>query len=292
MRRLFLWGVGSAGLGMVVAVAFVGTALALTPSAEPTLGVTNPLAIIDVVPGHSYTHTMSVTGGAEPQGVRVEVTGLGQGLDGASIALPPSEDNGSYSGRRFITRLDNSSFLLEPGKPQKVEATIEVPHDFGNEARFAALRVITMPRAGGVVSTRAAILVPVIMVPAGARLTEAGRIAELVVSESRDGKSLAVRTVAENTGNGHFRMGNEVRVTNDRGEMLGTAMVPPSFPSVIPGFRRQFPVNVFGTGRQTPIPPGEYVVESRVTLPDGATLDARSARFTIEGRSAQGMSPD
>jgi len=91
---------------LIIAIAFsiISTAIVF---AAPDFNVTNDMINVTMDAGQSYTSKITVTdqSATEPMDLQIEVDGLGQGLDGASLALSASQDTSPYSARTFAASI-------------------------------------------------------------------------------------------------------------------------------------------------------------------------------------------
>lgn len=252
--------------------------IAIPAAANPGLKVSGAILLTDTSPGATLTHKMTVSlGDGDPATeITVQFGGIGQSLDGAYYLLEASEDT-SYSARQFIT-VDKESFHLEPGAPQDITATIHIPQDVGTGGRYALIKIKAGPIGEGQVATVAAVNVPIALTIKDTVLTHQGKITELTTSEAVSGQPLGINTTFQNTGNHHFKVKDEVTVSNSKGEVLGTVSTSLT-PSIIPTMSRRLKAALIPQGE---LPPGVYSVKSMVMLEDGTVLDEASGSFEVK----------
>ncbi|MDD5093570.1 MAG: hypothetical protein PHV74_04215 [Dehalococcoidia bacterium] len=274
---------------MIIVIAFVLVSLCLfinvSPiSASPGLNVTGSLVDVTISPGQSYVHTMDIASGSTySMDMQVEIRGFGQSLDGSTIELTPEDDNSLYSARSFITRIDNTSFHLEPGGSQQVKATISVPAGTAPGTRYAVIYIHSQPGGEGKVGVVVAVDVPVIVhIPGTDTAVRKGEITDLDVPKIEAGKPIQILTTFKNTGDIHFKAKNQVSIADESGQVILQAETPLSSSSVIPAFSRLFTATLVLPESMEGLPAGRYFAESKVTLDDGTLLDTKETSFDIE----------
>jgi len=274
---------------MVVAAVLCGTLAASPVLADPTLTVKGALVESSVEPGRGYKHTFLVVNeGDVPIDVFVEPRGFGQALDGAFQALPAEDDTSPYSGREYVTKIDNTSFLLAPGASQEVTAYFDVPSRPGEGTRYAILYVYSPQIGGQGVGFLPSLDVPVLLtVSTPDTLQMTGGIAELTVDQPLSGGDpFLVTTVGVNTGNHHFKGQNVLTLFSENGTELATASSGVTDSSIVPtfGFAFEQPLSVSGS-----IPAGNYRVESQFIDEEGVVLDVKSISFEYVPGEAGGQ---
>lgn len=225
----------------------------------------------EIAPGEIYVHTLTVSTELtdDPVDIVIDVLGFGQGADLSYIGLPPGKDTGQYSARPFIT-LDTSTFTLKPGESRSVKATIAVPNNVGAGGRYALINIHTKPAGGGLVSISSAIGAPMMVTIKGQPVTETGSITDIKTVTKQDGKTTIVTTF-KNTGNHHYYGAtNTVTVTDASGKQVTSVTLNPSLTAIIPEATVMFEAIT-----PTPLQPGVYSVDSKVTLPNGTILDSK-----------------
>ncbi|MGQ9675492.1 MAG: hypothetical protein ACUVX1_07495 [Chloroflexota bacterium] len=282
MRKL---GASVLVIAFVVALLLSLSSVSLaTPLAQEEGGLLVSGAMIDLVvePGKTYTHRMNVGNGASApaRDVIVEARGFGQSPQGSFLAVEVEEDKSPYSARKYIQRIDNASFHLDPGASRAVNVTIAVPTDVGLNTRYATVLIFSRP-SNSATGSNVATIVPVILTPKGATMTETARITDLTINEVVSGQPIKIVTTVQNTGNHHFKAANEVTIKDAAGRVVGLAKLPLSGTSIIPTMSREFVISesLFEGGQG--LRPGTYTVESRVTHANGALLDSRRAAFEV-----------
>ncbi len=266
---------------LLVAVALMSLLTLAAPpaSANPGLTVAGAILLADVSPGDRLTHKMTVSiGAADPAtDIQVRVMGVSQSPNGNYELLEAPEDTGPYSARQFIT-VDKGSFHLEPGVPQDLTATIQVPQDIGAGGRYAIINIQTGP-SGGQVGIITAVNVSVALTIKGSQLTHTGKITGLSAGDVASGKPVDILTGFQSTGNHHFRVKGEVTVRNAQGQSLDTIAIPLTSSSVLPGMSRELKAAFIPEGE---LAPGSYAISSRVMLEDGSLLDEASSTFQVK----------
>ena len=236
---------------------------------------------IDVAPGETLTHQMTLQLGQQnvAMDMAVDVLGYGSSLDGIPQGIDPSKDASPYSARGFVT-IDKHSFRLQPGGTQEITATISVPSNVGNGGRYAIIYIHEQPPAGdGGTGSLSAFNIPVLLTIKGSTLSHMGKITEITAGKVVSGQSIEIFTSFQNTGNHHFKVTGEVTVTNSRGDLLDTIPVPLSTSSIIPTTLRQTSATFIP--KET-LPLGVYSLKSRLILEDGTTLVSASGSFEVK----------
>jgi hypothetical protein len=252
---------------------------AIPVSANPGLTVSNALILTDVTPGQTLTHTMTVAiaGGDPAIDMSVQVTGVGQSLQGDYELLDAARDTGQFSARTFVS-VDNSSLHLEPGSSQSVTATVQVPQDVGSGGRYAIINIATKPAPGTGVGIITAANVPVFLTIKGSQVIETGKITGLSTATITAGQPISILTNFQNTGNHHFKVQGQVIVKNDRGQALATITMPVTASSILPGMTRQLLAIFTPSG---PLLAGTYTIDARVALPDNTPLGETTNTFRL-----------
>ena len=246
------------------------------------LEVTGSLLDVTMRPGRTHIHTMRVsnsyTFGLDMQ---VEARGLGQGLDGMHIALTSGEDISPFSALSYITDIDNTTFHLDAGDSQVVKATIHVPSDATPATRYACVYVYTQPTGGGQVGVSQATIVPIIVNVPGATQVKIGDITGLAVGELKSGEPVEISTTFKNMGTYHYKARNEVTIKDGAGEVFSNERTKLTPESIIPPFSRLLTASCVPAHRNRGLPPGEYLVTSKVMLEDGTVLDEETISLTV-----------
>lgn len=271
-------------IGIRLVVLFSLALLAASPSpAYATLSVSGAIVDKEVSPGESFHHTILVS--LAPDDVatdmQVKVEGLGQQLDGVTRGLPPEQDTSPYSARGFIT-LDKSSFRVQPGTTQTVKASITVPLGAGSGGRYAVIRVFTVPSGDGMLTIAQGVAIPVKLTLKGTALVHTGEITSLSVGGVAKGKPIDVVAVFKNTGNHHYKVKGEIRITNSRGETLAAAATPLTAANVIPTMSRELKASLTPA---SDLPNGLYTVHVKVMEEDGTELAQATSNFTFHPRA-------
>jgi hypothetical protein len=251
-------------------------------AANATLSVVGATVDIEVSPGATYKHTMLVNLGENDSAtdMQVRVEGLGQQLDGVTKSLPPHLDTSPYSARSFIS-LDRSSFRVEPGSARQVNALINVPAGVGSGGRYAIIRIYTVPTGGGMLTVSQGIAVPVKLTIKDSGLTHTGEISNLTVGSVEKGRPVSVSVVFKNTGNHHFKIKGEARITDAQGLTRATADIPLTAANVIPTMSRQLQASLTPAGE---LLPGAYTVHAKVVMENGTAVAETAKSFTVYPR--------
>jgi hypothetical protein len=248
--------------------------------------VNNAKLELAATPGQVYVHKMQVGIGATSPAMDVQVTvnGFGQTPDGAFQPLPPEQDHNPTSARSFITQIDKPSFHLEPGTAVPLAATITVPPDVGNHAYYATLYIHSTPIGqGGGVAQILAVVVPIVITPAGAQLNRTGTLADLQVGPVVAGKPIDIVATVQNTGNYHFKVKGEVTITGPAGQAVAVLPIELTTTSIIPSFTRALRVSYAALDQPKGLAPGTYTVAAKVAREDGELIGTRQTTFQVAG---------
>jgi hypothetical protein len=252
--------------------------LLVLPAAVSAIGVTGSKYVGSIQPGGTDIHNMTVTIGANdnPTDVLVEVYGFGQNIGQGYAAVTQANDVSPYSARSFIT-LSISSFHLEPGASQNVDATISVPANTGPGGRYALIYIHAKPSKGASFTT--AVLVPVLITIAGTPPTVTGSITNLSVGEVTVGQPITVTTTLKNTGNYHYyNTVNMITISDATGNLVGNFSTQPAIYAIIPGNTVHYTI----TPKLQDLPAGTYTVDSKVLLESGTALDEKTTTFSVK----------
>ncbi len=272
-------------LGLLLALAPASLATPPAQDADTGLSVSNAKLELTLAPGKSYVHSMVVALGAkaQPLDLTVEARGFGMSLQGSFLALPADQDRSPQSARRFITKIDQPSFRLEPGRAHPVNVTIELPADAGTDPRYAIIYIASQPvSTGNAVANILAASVPVVITPTGAQVRNTGSITDLKVNATGAGAPIEVLTTVRNTGNLHFKVRSEATIIDPRGQPVATVRSPLSGTSIIPTFAQQLRAAYAVLDRPQGLPAGAYTVDVKVSREDGTLLDSRRGSFAID----------
>jgi hypothetical protein len=253
------------------------------------LGVEGALAEITADPGQKVEHQMLVSlgaGAAAPMQIVVEARGLGEGPDGATLALDAADDTSPFSARGLIAAIEPEHFTLAPGGVQAVTATLAVPSDLTSGIRYADIYISSVPAAGGKsVGSVVALHVPVLLTIASSTFSTLASILSIDAGAPASGQPIGVTTVVQNRGDHHFRADNQVTIAEPDGASLGTVSVPLTGSSLLPLARHAYRASVTVRAGQI-LPAGTYTVDSRVVLQDGEVFDERRATFVVPPSSS------
>ncbi len=236
---------------------------------------------VDVAPGETITHKMTVTlvETDQPVDMVVDVMGFGNSPDGSAQELEASKDTSLYSARSFIT-IDNPLFHMEPGEPQDFIATIDIPSDVGEGGRYAIIRIHQIQPPGvRQLGTLSAFNIPVYLTIKDSQLIHKGEITGVSAGETVSGQPVDIFTTFQNTGNHHFKTKGEVTISDAQGQVLDTIHVALSQKSVLPTMSRQLKA-IFIPAAELPL--GVYSVKSKLMLEDGVILDEAEGNFEVK----------
>jgi hypothetical protein len=264
----------------IIIVILLLTIIVFPVSANPGLKVDNALVLTDVSPGQVLIQKMTVSIASDDPAtdITVSMAGVAQNPQGGFQLLDASQDTGPYSAREWVT-VDISSFHLEPGVPQDLVATIQVPDDVSGGGHYAIINIATKPVATGGVGIITAVNVPVYLTIKDSQLIHTGTINNVSTGNITSGQPVAILTDFLNTGNHHFKIQGEVTISNASGEIMGTTAVSLTAGSLIPGMTRRLEAAFIPQGE---LAPGNYNISSKVMLEDGTVLDEASGSFEVE----------
>lgn len=251
-------------------------------AAAAGLGVTGSLLDVTMPPGTTYAHTMKVTNGfSYPLDIEVETRGLGQALDGSYIPLTSEEDLSPHTSLAYITNISKASFSLSPGASEVVEARLEVPDDAVPGTRYSCIYIHSEATGDGQVGVAVAAIVPVVVKVPGSQPVMSGEITGLQISELVSGEPIQILTTFAATGTYHYKARNQVVIKNGTGDEVSEASTEVTSSSIIPTFSHLFTSYSYPKDARKGIPPGAYVVESRVVLEDGTLLDSSTTSLSV-----------
>ena len=246
------------------------------------LGVRGSLLDVSMGPGSAYVHTMTVSNGfTYALDMQVEARGLGQELDGSYVPLTKDEDQSPYSALTYITLIDKSSLLLEPGASEVVKATINAPLDAAPGTRYACIYIHSAATGEGPVGVSVAAIVPVVVTVPGATQVKTGEITGLTVGELKSGQPIEISTTFNNIGTYHYKVTNQVTIKDEAGEVFSDEATALTASSIIPTFSRLFTASCVPADPAKGLPPGEYSVVSKVALDDGTLLGVETTGLTV-----------
>lgn len=209
------------------------------------LSIDGALCNLIVVPGQTYQHIIQITN--DPNSaevvVRLEVKELGQDLFGSYVPLSNTAP-GPLSARDWITSIDRSEMILQPGRSAKATVTIQTPLGIGGETRYAAVHIYsgqTGEQTAGL-GTQTTYLVPIVLTPQGLRPVDIGQILGVEVERAAADQPFKFKVSYKNSGNYHYRARGQVLVKDTAGAILSTLDLPVSSTSLIPSFPHQFEV--------------------------------------------------
>jgi hypothetical protein len=252
--------------------------LILCPLPVTAIKVGGSIYTGSIAPGSTAVHTMTISTnpGDSPMDLAVDVLGLGQSLQHSNSGLSPEKDTSPYSARTFIT-VNPKTFHLDPGASQVVTATIAVPQNVGEGGRYAIITIHNAPTGTGSTLIVTAISVPMVITLTGTAKTMKGTITNVAVADVIPGQPIKITTSLKNTGNYHYKVKNNVSVTDSAGKIVAEGGLTPSSSSIVPPFTGEYEVNL-----ATPLPMGTYTITSAVSLADGTVLDTKTIPFEIK----------
>ncbi len=258
-------------------------------AANPGITVSGALLVTDISPGEILTHTITVTLGAAdpPTNVIIRVGGVGQTPDGTYTILNDDADNSRYSARQFLS-IDRDILHLEPGIPSDIIVTVRIPDDVGDGGRYAIVNIQTEPTKEGGIGVISAFNIPVYLTIKNSRVTNQGKITAISTNVIIPGKPIDIFTSFQNTGNHHFKIKGEVKISDSAGKFLDTIYTALTPISVLPDMVRQCQAT-FIPGVE--LPPGIYSINSKVMLEDGIILDEASSSFEVDSPYIPPLSP-
>jgi hypothetical protein len=265
------------GTRSLIMIGFI-TFLILCPLSATAIKVGGSVYTGSIAPGSSAVHTMNISTnpGDPPMDLTVDVQGLGQSLQLSNTGLSPERDTSPYSARTFIT-VNPTTFHLDPGASQEVKATITVPQNVDNGARYAMITIHNAPTGTGSTLIVTAISVPMLITLAGTTTTMKGTITNVAVADVIPGQPIKITTSLKNTGNYHYKVKNNVSVTDSTGKIVAEGGLNAISRTIIPPFTGDFLVNL-----ATPLPVGTYAITSTISLEDGSVLDTKTIPYEIK----------
>ncbi len=271
---------------------------AAAPVAQSTgqLNVSGVMLDLPAVPGMVYVHHMMVgtDSGAPAMDVTVQAMGFGQALDGSFQAVSPNQDSDPFSARSYITAISTTSFHLNPGVSVPVDVTITIPADLGGDTRYATVYVKGTPAGSGSVTQVFATIVPIIITPQGKQFNLTGKITALTVDPLESGKPIVINTTVKNTGNRHFRVKEQVKITDSNGGLVADLNVPMTGNSIVPPYSQLLKASYSALDRPNGLEPGTYTVTANVFHEDGSLVDTAQTTFVVTAplQACPGVDPD
>jgi len=263
--------------GLLIALALI---LTLATPVSAGLSVAGAKIQESVSPGQVKTYTINVGDTtSDPMDVTVEVRGLGNYITGPIQALPAENDSSIYSARQFITA-SPASFHLEPGQSHDVTVTVNVPADVGDGGRYADIFIYTAPSGGGQIGVSLAVSAQVLLTINGSNLIKTGQILSVAVPQPQSEQLFATIATIKNTGNYHYKVTFNGTITNEQGQVMGTAWQTNSVYNLMPTFSQQvaIPLNI-----SEELSPGTYYLTIEADTQDGILLDTRTTTFVLTG---------
>jgi len=271
---------------------------AAAPAGQSTgqLDVEGALLDLPAVPGMVYVHHMKISTGAQAPAmdVTIQAMGLGQALDGSFQAIPPDQDTDPFSARTYITAINTTAFHLNPGDSVPVDVTITIPVDLGGDTRYAAIYVKGTPAGSASVTEVLATIVPIVITPQGKQFSLTGKITDLSVDPLEPGKPIVVKTTIKNTGNRHFKIKEDVKISDSSGGLVADLTVPVTGNSIIPPYSHLLSASYSALDRPNGLAPGTYTVVANVTHEDGSLVDTAQTTFVVKTslQACPGVDPE
>ena len=255
--------------------------------ALPDYTITNDIINVTMGAGQTYSSKISIAdkSSTESMDLQVATAGLGQGTDGATIALTAAQDTSPYSAITFCS-IDKTSLHIEPGATGDVTATVTVPAGKRAGEYYAAIYFYTQSSSQDKVGFNLAIIVPVIVTIPNFTKNVATQITGPSVPATTSSQTIVVTTMLQNSGNCRISSAADtVTLYNASNTQLAQSVIQLSAPSILPTFSRQFVANFAAQ------PAGSYTVKSQIRLGDGTLLTEHSATFTIQASNGTGAAP-
>lgn len=247
--------------------------------AEASFTVTGALCLAEVTPGQVFSHVVdaAINESSDPQDFFVEILGLGQDLNGTTIAISPDNDVGPYTARPFLHAYPES-FHLEAGEHQNITIEINAPDDIGEGTRYALVRIRSKPIGGSMVGISVAIDVPIMFYKNGSAILETGEITSINWSRQSDQLNLLLHF--RNTGNTHYKASARADLRDAAGNLITENSTSLSASSLLPTSALIFDFRL-NPGRT--LAPGNYRLNSSVLLENGTVLDVMQTSLEIKG---------
>ncbi len=220
-------------------------------------------------PGSSYSVPIPIfLAPGEPEGpYRIAVADLGQSaFDGSFIALLPGEVPGPHSARPFLV-LEEDQVVLRQGN-NVINVTIKLPPDPGDGGRYAIIQVrrtTDIPTGPQPVPIAE---IPLFITIEGSNIITTDEITAMEVTIIGREDSTRVLTYFRNTGNFHLSgIMNRVIVKDRDGKVITQGETGTIAQPIIPDQEIMFNVSIGKSFSNE-----EFVLVSRIELPDGTTL--------------------
>ena len=246
------------------------------------LDITGSLLDVTMQPGTAYVHTMTIGNGfAYSLDLKVEARGLGQELDGSYVPLTSDNDQSPYSALTYIASIDKPSLHLEPGAAENVQVVVSAPAEAAAGTRYACVYINSQPAGTGQMGVVVAAIVPVVVTVPGSEPVKTADITGVTPAEVKSGQPIRISTVVKNMGTYHFKATNQVTIKDEGGGIFSENSTALTSSSIIPTFSRAFTASCTPADEEKGMPPGEYLVVSRVVLEDGTLLDVETTSLTV-----------
>jgi hypothetical protein len=235
--------------------------------------------VSDVSPGQTLKHLMTVTNNnsTASSDIKVTVAGILQSPSGSYKALAADEDSYFQSAREFIS-LDKISFTLQPGTSQPIEANIDIPLNVKDGGYYSLISFEIKSSAQQAVAYVTTINVPIFLTIKNTRLIHTGKIISVNSTRTESGKPVIISTLLQNTGNHHFKVKEQIAITDDTGRLLDTIFISPPG-SVIPTMSKEIQATYIP---KSGLSSGNYQIQSKVALEDGTLLDEATGSFEVK----------
>jgi uncharacterized membrane protein len=144
-------------------VAISGIITALPIYATPSYNISNSIINLSLSAGQTRVSKITVTNISQDEYInfKIEIAGLGQGVDGSNLALSAAQDTGSHSARSFCNT-NKTTLQIAPDKSESIDLTIAVPFATQKGEYYAAVYFYTSDEEQDKVGIKLASLIPVI----------------------------------------------------------------------------------------------------------------------------------
>ena len=122
--------------------------------------------------------------------------------------------------------------------------------------------------------------IPIILTVPGGSFAETAAIASLDVTPPVSGKPIKISTVAQNTGNHHYKLDAVVTLRDSAGKEVAHQVVPHAGSSLLPGYQRQYVASLGLLDHVTGLPAGTYTAEATLRHADGDHCPQQSLTIT------------
>jgi hypothetical protein len=245
--------------------------------ATPSFQITNDLMVLTLSPGQSYSVPITITdvSSNEPMNPKIEVDGLGEALDGSTLAVPASQDTSPFSARNFCS-VDKNTISIQPGGSQTVTVTVSVPAGTQPSEYYAAVYIYNQPSSTDTTGIQTGSIVPVLLTVPGFTASQSATMSGPTVPQTAAGQTITTTSLLQNTGNCRISAASDTfTLYNSAGTQVAQTVIPLASPSILPNYSRQFVASFSGQ------PTGNYTVKSTITLGNGASLAAQTVSLNV-----------